>query len=404
MRLSCFLLSMNMLPGYLTRAPHRGPPNDILTSQKNLSLLTPEQDTQTKLTERCRWRINPFSGLSNFQDRPMSRTMKSWLLHSVSAVLLGTSCLFAFPALADHPRKDAAQAATVTADVPLQNVQLTDLAPHDSKSVVGLDLDGHPVLIDSSNQTHPFPLDATERAKIPLLSALTAQDTSLWGLSTSPPAALVHLSAEGKLLGTVPLQGPLAAGSHLTAIQVHGNYAYLTDEGQAALVVVSLIDGKTQRFLPYDPSVTGRRPLIRNGRINNGPDNHPLTGGNVRFLALDAKGQWLFYMPACGPLYRIDSALLTDPAFTPVEQLDGIVEWRDTPSLGGITLSSDNTFYMSDITDGALLKFGSERNPLILVRDARLTNAGALTVSGDHEVSVLTSEDGKPHILRIALP
>ncbi|QEH96569.1 LVIVD repeat-containing protein [Gluconobacter thailandicus] len=330
--------------------------------------------------------------------------MKSWLLRSVSVVLLGTSCLFASPALADHPWKDAIQTATITADAPLQNVQLTTLMRHDSASVMGLDLNGRPVLIDSTNQTHPFPADEAERAKIPSLSVLTGQGTALWGLTTFPKAALVQLSAEGKLLQTVSLQKPLAAGSHLTAIQVHGNYAYLTDEGRAALIVVSLQDGRTQSLLPYDPSVTGRRPLIRNGQINNGPDNHPLTGGNVRFLALDTKGQWLFYMPACGPLYRIDSALLTDPAFTPVEQLDGIVEWRDTPSLGGITLSPDNVFYMSDITDGALLKFGSERNPLILVRDVRLINAGALTVSGDHEVSVLTSEDGKPHILRIALP
>ncbi|MBS1049184.1 SdiA-regulated domain-containing protein [Gluconobacter japonicus] len=334
----------------------------------------------------------------------MSRTMKSWLLHSVSAVLLGTSCLFAFPAYADHPWKDASQPAGITTDAPLENVQLTALTQHNALSLLGLDVDGRPVLIDSANQEHPFPENETERAKIPSLSALTKQNTIFWGLAASPEAALVQLSSDGKLLQTIPLQGAHTADSRFTAIQVDGNYAYLTDEGQAALVVVALKNGKAQRFLPYDPSVTGRRPLKRNDQITNGPDNHPLTGGNVRFLALDTKGQWLFYMPACGPLYRIGSALLTDPAFTPVEQLDGIVEWRDTPSLGGLTLSADNIFYMSDITDGALLKFGSDRNPLILLRDKRLLDAGAVAVSGDHEVSVLTSEDGKPHILRIALP
>lgn len=330
--------------------------------------------------------------------------MKSWLLHSISAALLGSSFVFAFPAWADHPWKDAPQPAKITADAPLDHIQLTSLLHYDPTNMLGLDAAGLPVLIDSTNQTHPFPVDAVERAKLPALVALAQQGTTVWGLTVSPQSALVQLSADGKLLGTLSFQGNKSPKTRFTALQVHGNFAYLTDEGEAALVIVSLKDGKTQRFLPYDPSVTGRRPLKRNGQITNGPDNHPLTGGNVRFLSLDNKGQWLFYMPACGPLYRIDSALLTDPAFTPVEQLDGIVEWRDTPSLGGITLSPDNTFYMSDITDGALLKFGSERNPLILLRDKRLLDAEAVAVSGDHEVSVLTSEDGKPHILRIALP
>lgn len=103
--------------------------------------------------------------------------MKSWLLHSVSAVLLGTSCLFAFPAYADHPWKDAPQSARITTDAQLENIQLTALTQHNALSLLGLDVDGRPVLIDSANQEHPFPENETERAKIPPLSALTKQDT-----------------------------------------------------------------------------------------------------------------------------------------------------------------------------------------------------------------------------------
>ena len=334
----------------------------------------------------------------------MSGAMKSRFLYSVATALLGAAGLFSSPAYADHPWKDAPQSAQIVADAALDRVQLGSLLPHGADTFLALSEEGRPVLLDSQNHTHPFPIDAAVQEQIPPLAFLTQAGSDYWGLAVSPQAKLVHLSVDGKPLGEVPFVGGTLKGSNLTALQVHGSFAYMTDEGKPALVVVSLKDGKAQRFLPYDPSVTGRRPFTRNAQITNGPDGHPLTGGNVRFLALDAKGQWLFYMPACGPLYRIDASLLTDPAFTPVEQLDGIVEWRDTPSLGGIALSPENVFYMSDLTDGALLQFGSERNPLILIRDTRLLEAGALAVSDSHQVAVLTSEDGKPHILRIALP
>ncbi|EHH69269.1 NHL repeat-containing protein [Gluconobacter morbifer] len=325
--------------------------------------------------------------------------MKSRFLSSIAVTTALAVCALSSPARADHPWQDVSSPAHVVQDSPVASVGSTVLLAMGDGRFLALDPQGHPVQIDSENVAHPFGSDAPGK-----LVALTRDDADIWGLTDSDQLSLVHFSAQGNVVGTVPLKDATIAGSHLVALQVSRGHAYLVDEAKPALVVANLSDGKSKRFLGYDASLTGRRPLLRDGKISYGPDGRPQAGGNVRFLALDNKGQWLFYQPACGPLYRIDTALLTDPNFTPVEQLDGIVEWRDTPGLGGLTLSPDNVFYMSDITEGALLKFGADRIPQRLMRDRRMIDAGALAVAPNRQIAVLTDENGTTHILRIALP
>ncbi|MFT8807547.1 hypothetical protein [Gluconobacter sp.] len=327
--------------------------------------------------------------------------MKTRLLHVTAVTGLAALAFTATPARADHPWQDAPVPASITADAALPILQPTTLLAGDNGTYLALDTDGHPVRISAANTASslPGPNLPTER-----LVALTTSGPDLWGLTAGDQPTLIRMSRDGSVQSRTPLSGATVAGSNLTALQIHDTHAYLADEGKPALIVANLQTGKATRFLPYDPSLTGRHPLLRAGQPHMGPDGHPMAGGNVRFLLLDAKGQWLFYQPACGPMSRIDTALLTDTDFTPVEQLDGITEWRTTPSVGGVTLTPDDTFYLSDITVGSILKFGSDRIPLRILKDTRLFDAGAPAVSDSHQMAVLVTEDNATHILRIALP
>lgn len=327
--------------------------------------------------------------------------MKTRLLHVAAATGLAALAVMATPARADHPWQDAPVQASITADATLPGLQPTTLLAAENGTYLALDTNGHPVRIDATNTVSPLP--GPSQPTDPLV-ALTRSGTDLWGLATGAQPALIRMSQDGSVQSRIPLRGATVQGSNLIALQVHDTHAYLADEGKPALVVANLQTGKATRFLPYDMSLTGRHPLLRNNQPRMGPDGHPMAGGNVRFLMLDAKGQWLFYQPACGPMSRIETALLTDTTFTAVEQLDGITEWRTTPSLGGATLTPDDTFYLSDITVGSILKFGSDRIPLRILRDQRLFDAGAPAVSDSHQMAVLATEDGTTHILRIALP
>lgn len=330
------------------------------------------------------------------------------------AALIGA--MLASPALADRPWKDAPAPARLLSDSAVPGVKLSALLPHGQGEWLALGADGRPVLIGEKRaapSVTPFPSDTAARSALPPLVALArprgAAGPEVWALTEGAltegnEPALLRLDADGKSLETVPLHDAAVPGSRLTALEVHGGTAFLADEGKPAIVAASLKDGKARRLLGFDASLTGRRPLTRGGRVVTGADGLPVSGGDVRFLALDEAGQWLFYQTAAGPLYRIDASLLTDPDFTPAMQIDGITEWRDTPSLGGLTLAPDGTFYLADIAEGELLKFGPERLPLILWRDPRLDEAGALTANGRGEADVLADEGGVPHLLRLALP
>lgn len=327
--------------------------------------------------------------------------MKTRLLHVAAATGLAALAFTATPARADHPWQDAPAPASITADAALPGLQPSILLTGANGTYLALDTEGHPVRITSANTTSPLPGPnlPTER-----LVALTLSGGTLWGLTAGDQPTLIRMSMDGSVQSRIPLSGAAISGSNLVALQVHDTHAYLADEGKPALVVANLQTGKATRFLPFDPSLTGRHPLLRAGQPQMGPDGRPMAGGNVRFLMLDAKGQWLFYQPACGPMSRIDTALLTDTDFTPVEQLDGITEWRTTPSLGGAALTPDDTFYLSDITVGSILKFGSDRIPLRILKDPRLFHAGAPSIPDGHQMAVLVTEDNATHILRIALP
>ncbi len=327
--------------------------------------------------------------------------MKTRLLYVAAATGLAALAFMATPARADHPWQDAPRQASITTDATLSGLQPSTLLPTGKGTFLALDANGHPVRIDTTNTASPLSGSSQPTDR---LVALTLSGADLWGLTAGPQPALIRMSPDGSVQSRIPLSGAAVTGSNLIALQVHETHAYLADEGKPALVVANVQTGKSTRFLPFDLSLTGRHPLLRNGQPHMGPDGHPMAGGNVRFLMLDAKGQWLFYQPACGPMSRIDTALLTDTDFTAVEQLDGITEWRTTPSLGGATLTPDNVFYLSDITFGSILKFGPDRIPLRILRDPRLFDAGAPAVSDSHQMAVLVTEDGTTHILRIALP
>lgn len=327
--------------------------------------------------------------------------MKTRLLHVAAATGLAALAFVTSPARADHPWQDAPAQASITADAALSGLQSTALLAGQNGTCFAIDASGHPVQIDATNISTPLagPDVPTER-----LIAITISGDDLWGLSAGDQPTLIRMSLDGSVRSRLPLTGATIAGSNLVALQVHGTQAYLADEGKPALIAADLKTGKAKRFLSYDLSLTGRHPLLRAGQPRMGADGHPIAGGNVRFLLLDGKGQWLFYQPPTGPMSRIDTALLTDTDFTPVEQLDGITEWRTTPSIGGETLTPDNTFYLSDITGGSILKFGTDRIPLRILKDPRLYEAGAPAVSDNHQMAVLVTEDGITHILRIALP
>nr|WP_294915008.1 hypothetical protein [uncultured Neokomagataea sp.] len=313
-------------------------------------------------------------------------------------------------ALAPVTSAHGATPPSITADTAFPTLSAGTLLSLNGSTLLGLTTLGQVARADDNSIT-PITLTENNTPIAPTFTALATSGNTIWGLTSAPQLALYAFALNGTVSAHIPLTGATQPNSHLTAFQIHGTTAFLVDEGRPALIVASLQTGHTQRFLTADASLIGRKALKKNGQIQRNTQGVPSTGGNVRFLLQNHTQQWLFYGPACGPLYRIDPNLFTDPNFTPVEQVEGITEWWKPPSLGGIALLPDETFLMADIDHGALIAFGPSRLPSTLLTDPRLTYATAMTVlnpapqhSTALKIAVQTIENGVPHILRIALP
>ncbi|AQS87220.1 hypothetical protein A0U93_03865 [Neoasaia chiangmaiensis] len=325
-------------------------------------------------------------------------------------------------AMADRPWEPAAAPAKLRSDLPLAGswhsvatshggliVAQREAVPHDDAPQV--------VAINGTSPAKPYPdgswYDAAAPAEHRIFSATALSADvrgDIWLLDSGDStrgnagAKILHFDGDtGQLRKAWPLPAQIVvANSHFTAVQVHLPYIYLADEGRPALATLDTRDGRGRRFLADDPSLRGRRAMI----VDGAPvmrDGHPVER-DVSMLALTPDAHWLFYQPPCGPLYRLDTALLTDPAYSPVEQLDGIVEWRDTPTLGGLAIDRNNTLYLIDRAAGRLLSFDAARMPRILLSDPRLTQGGNPGLENAQDMLDVPVGGDHPGILRISLP
>lgn len=291
---------------------------------------------------------------------------------------------------ADRPWQDAPTPARFLSDHPLSAPVSSSLTALPDGTLYSLDPHGILQRIDLvDGQLYPL-------TNLPPLTALTTNNQGLWGITAGPSFSLLSITpTSGTITTRYLLKETAHPDSRFSALQVTDQYAYLVDDFNPALVTIDLHKGNARRILEGSPSLSSHQALHQSGHIVTTADGAPRSGGNVRFMVLDHSQQWLFYQTPTGPLYRLGISLLIDPTISPVEQLEGMSNWRRTPSLGGLTISKDDTLYMIDIDHGDLLAFGTDRIPLRLLHDDRLTRA--------HDIALLPRSSRAPARLAVLL-
>lgn len=163
----------------------------------------------------------------------------------------------------------------------------------------------------------------------------------------------------------------LRPDSAIDDIRFNGTHAYVTDAGAPGLIVVDLPTGAMRRVLDDAPSTTASRPALVDGHILRGPDGKPARI-NADQLEVSPDGSELYLQPLPGPLYRVPTRLLDDPA-TPPAALNRAVEfWYDTPSLGGTAIDPAGNLYLCDLASNAILRLTPDRHLSLVIRDPRL--------------------------------
>ena len=195
----------------------------------------------------------------------------------------------------------------------------------------------------------------------------------------------------------IPFNGVIAPrNSHLNDVRVDpdGDYAYITDSGTGAVVVVDLSSGKSWRRLGDDPSTKaepGYVPVIGGKELRDDSGRVPQIHADG--IALDATGDYLYYHALVArTLYRIKTSALKNTDITE-EQLAGLVEKvADTGAVDGM-LMDDNNLYLTVLEENAIKRYRPESDILdTIVQDERIQWPDSMDISPEGNLYFTASQ------------
>ncbi|MER5172350.1 L-dopachrome tautomerase-related protein [Thioclava kandeliae] len=226
------------------------------------------------------------------------------------------------------------------------------------------------------------------------------QGTPFFGPKVDEAAAKVLQfdTKTGKLLRKIVL-GPdiLPEGGSLNDLRLDAENAYFTDSGLGGIVIVNLETGKALRRLDGHVSVTAnpqRPPIGEKGQILTNPQ-----GAQIQVhsdpIEISPDGQWLYYQPLSGPLYRVPTKALRDETLSEAD-LEKQVEFvYDTPPLVGTAMDSKGNLYMAEMDRPRITVLSPDGTLRVLAQDDRLWGPDAMVISDDRALYVPIPQTGR---------
>ncbi|MEU4677044.1 L-dopachrome tautomerase-related protein [Micromonospora sp. NPDC023737] len=223
----------------------------------------------------------------------------------------------------------------------------------------------------------------------------TGPDGRLWIIDSGAPglgrrqvpggARLIVVDpGTGEVTRIYDLTDAVRNDSYVDDVRFNGRTAYLTDAGAPGLIVLDLASRRARRVLDGHPSTVGRR-LVADGAVLHDPDGNEVVL-HVDQLEVSPDGRHLYYQPASGGLFRIETRWLDDPALDPATVAGYIEPWLDTPTTGGTAIDAAGTIYLSDAEQRRVLRITPEREVTTLVADPRLAWVDAMWIDHDGDL------------------
>jgi sugar lactone lactonase YvrE len=218
-------------------------------------------------------------------------------------------------------------------------------------------------------------------------------DGMLWVVDTGTPSFGAKILPGGAKLVAIDLARnqvvrvfELGAFAHedsfVDDVRFNGHYAFLTDAGRPALIVLDLNTGVGRRVLENATSTTSHRAAVASGKVL-----HTADGNEVRIHAdqmeVSPDGRHLYYQALTGFMYRIETRYLEDTHLKPEFLAQKVEFWTHTPTTGGTAIDSSGVIYLSDVEKRRILAIGPDRETKVLFEDDRLDWPDALWCDHD---------------------
>lgn len=174
--------------------------------------------------------------------------------------------------------------------------------------------------------------------------------------------------------------------SALNDMRIDGdrNIAYLTDPGQAAIVVLVLTTGKTKTCLKNSP-FTKADPLVLNydGRPMIGANGKPFFS-NVNGIALTRDFRYLYFKPINKEhLYRIDTRFLLDTTLSEKELENKVEDMGKVGVTHGLIADKAGNVYLTTSEKYSISYLSPDGKLHTLVHDSRLLWPDSMGIGPD---------------------
>lgn len=219
-------------------------------------------------------------------------------------------------------------------------------------------------------------------------------DGLLWIVDTGTPAMgqnplagnaskLISINLKSnKIVQIIPLNKVSKPSTFIDDLRISGNTIYLTDAGEPALIVLDKATGKGRRVLENHSSTTDNVPVTAEGKIMK-----DIQGNEVRIhadqLEISPDGKWLYFQPASGPLWKVETEYLDNPDISDKELESKVSLFYKTQSTGGTAIDSYGNIYVSDINLKQIIKITLDGKESLVIKDEKLIWADALWIDNN---------------------
>jgi len=229
----------------------------------------------------------------------------------------------------------------------------------------------------------------------------------LWILDPASPgfkgvvqggAKLVKVNLKTNQVERVIPFAPSAAPheSYLNDVRIdsEGKFAFITDSGSGAIVVVDLESGKARRLLSSHPSTKaepGYVPVIEGKELRNEDGTVPKIHADG--IALDSRGEYLYYHALVGrTLYRIKTSVLKDPSLQEKELGSHVERIADTGAVDGMLMDAQDNLYLTALEENAVKRYRPSEPTLNAIIQGDLHWPDSLAISPDNYLYVTDSQ------------
>ncbi len=176
-----------------------------------------------------------------------------------------------------------------------------------------------------------------------------------------------------------------ASGLNDVRVDTDKKMAYLSDPGQAGIVVLDLRTGKSRLVLAHSKSTTADTAIVLQyeGKDMRDKDNNPFRS-NVNGIALTKDNRYFYYKPINTlHLYRIPTEFLADANLTDAELEKKVEDMGETTITHGLVADKNGAIYLTSSLDYSIKRWTVDGKIETIVQDSRLIWPDSLGIGSD---------------------